>query len=549
MSSTGHITRALWRKRGWTWLFDRPRPCRNFTIIHKPSLHCASPRSHSSSAATAQIVSTEHVPIRRCRHSRTKPNDPLKERLSSLHVETATQQQLDEIWKLFLQREQLSSMFPPLVTMLFRLVAKKGTIDMMDTLHKRFAHRDLHVEDIEWIIFANIRAGKIKDAHRLLNDMYRVGQTPTLATYNHLIKFHAKHFYNKRRREIAQNLLDEMCRKGVQPGARIYMQLMLGEAIHGSDRDAVQVWLDRMMELEATKGYRRTQHRLKKLIQVLSSKGHPALYTVLRTGTNVGLEFDIDTWNAAIAGYARAGNTGGAYQILSLVRQRNIQTIDTYHALIQGHLARPPLDMEAAIQAFQTMLQDGIVANQSTYNIFLLAYTKHDIEDDDLQIKTLRQLFRASASSSKQGVPDGVLERLFDFYIQRGVISEAEQLYWDMRQRGHPLSRRIQSRVFKTITEFARRRQMLSAFSLVYDLLANDYWPSSQVVCSIIKACGARRDLDAAKQMLNIMEDISRDKVRQVCYDTLACEYKIAARREAEEEQMKIDHVQSREIP
>ncbi|KAI9488713.1 hypothetical protein BDB00DRAFT_847081 [Zychaea mexicana] len=593
MSSTGgtHITRALWRKRGAvaTWFLDRQRPCRNFSNVynHKPhSLYCALlTRSHFvSSAATVQVLAPpqDHVVgtrsnnnnnnntryrIKRNSSHRNKNNneiggrqqqqsDPLKERLSMLNVEKATRKDLQQIWKLFLQREQQlqqqqPTYLPPLVTVLFRLVAEKGTIDMMDTLHKRFLHRDsLRVEDIEWVIFGYIRANKTGHAHRLLNDMYKVGQMPTVGTYNQLIKEHSQRYHNKRRRQIAQHLLDDMRQHGVQPNATTYKQLLISEANHGSDKDVVQVWLDQFLELQAPRPYKRTQAFLKKLVRVLSTSGHPGLCAVLTRATDAGFEFDMDTWHKAIAGYAFSGNVDGADQVLDLVRQRSMATIDTYQTLICTYLRHcKPMHMNAAIHAFQLMLQDGIAANHSIYHEFLVAYTKNnDIRDDDLRVKTLRQLFRASNSSSsssssgdnnKGGVPDTIVERLFDFYIQHQVLSEAEQLYWDLRRDGHRLSRRIQGCVFDTITAFAQRQQLLSAFSLMYDLIANDYWPNSQSICAIIKACGARRDLDAAEQMLLIMEDISSDKLKPVVYATLKKEQDIASRRELEEEEKK----------
>ena len=332
----------------------------------------------------------------------------------------------------------------------------------------------------------------------------------------------------------------------------------MAEAQHGSNKECIQVWLDQMMALEGkTRKFsvRRTQDRFARLVHLLSNHAHPGLYTVLRKGVDVGLDFDMDTWNRAIVTYARIGNVDGTNEILNLLRQHQQQqnmmtTLDTtYQSLIRAYLNSKPMCMDAAIQTFQLMLQDGIVIDQSIYNTFLLAYTKYDdpVEaDDDLQFKTLRQLFRASSKLNKN-VPDAVVERLFNFYIQRQVLSEAEQLYWDLRHNGDTsgqlqqrLSRRIQGRVFDTIEAFARKQQLLSAFSLLYDLLANDYWPNSRSVCAIIKGCGARRDLDAAEQLLSIMEDIASDKVKPIVYDTLKREQAIALRRKQEEEKKQI---------
>ncbi|KAI9264146.1 hypothetical protein BDA99DRAFT_508520 [Phascolomyces articulosus] len=592
-SAGGHpITRALWRRRGTvaTWLLDRPQSCRHINSIyhHKPFLfYCALARSHFvSSAATVQVLALpqDHVHSRSSSSSNTKsnskttcyyernnknnyrkselktqrPHDPLKERLSMLDVEKATRKDLDTIWQLFLQRDtqsttttKLQPLFPPLVTMLFRLVAKKGTLDMMDTLHKYFLHPDLllRTEDIEWVIFANIRANKTGRAHRILNDMYKVGQTPTLGTYHHFIKEHSKYFYNKRRRNIIQHLLDEMRQCGVQPNIDIYMQLLMSEAKHGSDRERVQGWLDQMVALEmAARGCnnKRTYHRFQKLVRLLSQHGHPGLYTVLRTGMDVGLTFDKDFLNKAAGIYARRGD---ANDILDFIRQHKMQSVDTYHTFIHAYLTQQPKCIDAAIQAFQWMLQDGIVVEPSIYHSFLLAYTQHNvtIEDDELRIKTLRQLFQASIHSSQHGkpIPDGIVERLFNFYLQKHILPEAEQIYWELRHGEHRLSRRIQGCVFNTITAFAQKQQLLSAFSLTYDLLANDYWPNSKALCAIIKACGAQRDLEAAEQLIVIMEDIASDKVKPVVYTTLLREQAIASRRKQEEEEEKAIHKSS----
>ncbi|KAG2216574.1 hypothetical protein INT45_001389 [Circinella minor] len=501
---------------------------------------------------------------------RRQCNDPLKERLSTLKLENATQKDLDTIWKLFLQRDlelqqQASTsatkestpppiVFPPLVTALFRLIAQKGTMDMMDTLHKRFLHPDLmllRVEDMEWVIFANIRHNKTGRAHRILNDMYNSGKTPTLETYHHFFREHAKYFHNKRRRHIIDYLVDDMRRRGVHPTIKTYMQLLMIEAQHGSSRERIQIWVDEMMALDGkTREFqiKRKQAQLLKLVHILSNHAHPGLYTVLRKGVNVGLEFDMDIWNKAMVTFARVGNVDNANEILNLFRQQQKMVMGlntTYHSLIRAYLNTKPMCMDAAIQTFQLMLQDGIVIDESIYNTFLLAYTKHDDQmevDDELRIKTLRQLFRVSSKLNKN-VPDAIVEKLFNFYIERQVLSEAEQLYWDLRynhdngQSQQRISRRIQGRVFDTIEAFARKQQLLSAFSLMYDLLANDYWPNSRSVCAIIKGCGARRDLDAAEQLLSIMEDIASDKVKPVVYTTLKYEQGIALRRKQEEEQ------------
>lgn len=148
-------------------------------------------------------IRRRHKAVRR-RHDETgtsssSNNSELKRRLSTLRVSTATDQDVQAIWQLYLDEFESTTLPPVLQTMLYRLVGSKGNNGMMETLFKQSPPQS--VEAMEWVILVHVKANRPRYAHRLLKDMYAAGQVPTFNTFKHLIKYNAKGLYKPNRRK------------------------------------------------------------------------------------------------------------------------------------------------------------------------------------------------------------------------------------------------------------------------------------------------------------------------------------------------------------
>ncbi|KAI7881988.1 hypothetical protein K492DRAFT_236321 [Lichtheimia hyalospora FSU 10163] len=440
-------------------------------------------------------------------------NSELKRRLSTLRVSTATEDDVQSIWRLYLNEYESTTLAPVLQTMLYRLVGSKGNNDMMETLFKQSPPQS--VEAMEWVILVQVKANRPRYAHRLLKDMYAAGQVPTFNTFKHLIKWNAKGLYKPNRRRMAEKLVNDMLNLGITPGSSIWMELLMGQAIHGLPL----TYLDPF--LVAVADSKRGAHRIKKIVQLLSSRGHPALLTVVeRTQESI----DVDTWNMAIKYSVFAGNMVTAESLFNTMPHRNATS---FHTLLRGYLEHRAID--PAIRIFRSMIEKGITIEPDVYDAFILAYTdtsKHhhgtsssttssststtipENEDSiELRIETLRRLWRSMRD--RDHVPDHVLSRMFEFYLRHDALADAEQLYWDLREHHdrRPFGRRTEGWVSNMIMAFAGKRQLLSAISLTYDWIGLGYAPNSKAIIKLIKACHKRDDLAAAKQLLNIMEE------------------------------------------
>ncbi|CDH49138.1 predicted protein [Lichtheimia corymbifera JMRC:FSU:9682] len=456
----------------------------------------------------------------------------LKRRLSTLRVSTATDDDVQSIWQLYLNEYESTTLPPALQTMLYRLVGTKGSNGMMETLFKQSPPQS--VEAMEWVILVHVKANRPRYAHRLLKDMYAAGQIPTSNTFRHLIKYNAKGFSKPNRRRMAEKLLNDMLNLGVTPGTSIWMELLMGQAVHGLPL----TYLDPF--LAAVADSKRGAHRINKVIQLLAGHGHPALLTVVeRTQESI----DVDTWNMAIKYSVFAGNMITAESLFNTMPHRNPTS---FHTLLRGYLEHRAID--PAIRIFRSMIEQGISIEPDVYDAFIMAYTdtsnhhhntssassspppssttQEEEDNIELRIETLRRLWRSMRD--RDHVPDDVLSRMFEFYLRHDALADAEQLYWDLREHHdrRRFGRKTEGWVSNMIMAFAGKRQLLSAISLTYDWIGLGYAPNSKAIIKLIKACDKRNDLAAAKQLLNIMEEVSERPVSHSCYVALEKAYK-----------------------
>ncbi|KAG0185902.1 hypothetical protein DFQ28_008613 [Apophysomyces sp. BC1034] len=403
---------------------------------------------------------------------------------------------------------------------------------------------------LEQTILEHAKANRIGQAYRLIDDLYQSGKTPSIKMYNSIIKAHAKNFGDIRRQRAVDKLLDEMVLHGVKPTSTTYMQLLMGQSLHddGSSRAIrnMRSWFDGLMALEAKKQYRRTGHRLKKLFKMMASVGHRAIQPMILTAHNAGVSFDAETWNEALVGCVYGGRMDAAEQLFEYFRARHLQkdelTVEAYHTLIRGHLCQyrstnaraAQINVDAAIRVFRLMLEDNVKADQKIYECFTKAYASDAVsleDDNSIRFETLRQLWQAiiKTSRGKPFIDETAVASLLAYYLKHDALSDAEQIYWDLRNYGHRLDRPIIGEIHKTIIKFAKQHHLISAMTLFYDLLSHGCQPSTTVIFSIIRACSERGDLESAKQMLEVIKEVKTEdpsiRIRGAWYVLLLREY------------------------
>ncbi|KAI8393849.1 uncharacterized protein BYT42DRAFT_542046 [Radiomyces spectabilis] len=348
---------------------------------------------------------------------------------------------------------------------------------------------------------------------------------------------------------------------GIEPTSQTYMQLLMGEILHKPvRRDTlrnIQSWFDKLLALEARRNYKRTGSKLKRIFTLMAYVGHPATRDLFLKSLSVNIKYDLDSWNLAILACARGGQLDAAEDLLQMLRRQSGTTADgptleSYHHVIRGYLGhydsshfdspfRKQPDVDAAIRIFQLMLKDNVVADYTVYASFLKAYASDNLgleADEELRIETLQRLWQAMMTMSEKDTvhfDDALLESLIDIFTRHNALSYAEQIYWDIRQREHPISRRNLSSIHQLIIAFARRVQLLSAMSLFYDLMACGHRPSSLVMCEIIRACGKRNDIELAEQMLSVVEETQKAtdpilRVAKSCHHALKIQRDTARR-------------------
>lgn len=464
----------------------------------------------------------------------------LRQRLRAIRKEPATAQELDTILQLFQHpdvQNQLQLVGPTRVDAYYKCVAEAGSVKLMEKVVATLPRMGfpLSMESMEWVIVTYLKANHIKRAHGLLQEMYQAEQTPTIQIYNHLLKAYAMQFNKPSRRKQAQALLQDMRRHGVQPTAQSYIQLLMGNARYchrPADTQTTLAWFQTLMKIEARQDYQKTLAKLNTLLGTMATRGDPALPSVLDLLLDGGLTPDL---KLAIHITAGTGHPSLAEQVFHLTRRRRRATLgpDTYNTLVTGYLRpeRHAVDLSGAIRIFQIMIQDGIPPTTATYERLLTSYASASrLDDESMRFAVLNKLWQAIMETSRTAVGAHVVAPLLSCYLQHGKLAEAEQVYWDLRQRNNPMPRRTLGWVDRVVSGFADRLHLLSAFSILYDALMIGHWPETQTLCKVIRACGKRDDIESAEQLLVIMLESQQEakrprKISSMCYATMVQTY------------------------
>ncbi|ORZ06914.1 hypothetical protein BCR42DRAFT_426698 [Absidia repens] len=399
----------------------------------------------------------------------------------------------------------------------------------------------------------------VDSVHRLLADIYRLGHTPTITTYNHIIKALAKQFNHEKRQLEAHALLDDMTRRGILPNSQTYIQLLLGYAIHTSSSSLsanttppndtlqeMQLLFTKFFQCEQERHFKRTNRKVKKLVEVMAGVGQGTILPMMMMAcVKANLQLDVTTWNTALAGCAKGGYMDAAERLLEMMRLSSqqqemdpglsvvaIPDVTSYHTVISGYLGRGggfvdirDMNIDRAVELFQIMMDDGLVADYRIYQDFLYAYTSPTLlknsnqgtstKQQGVPLDTLQRLWQAMMTTMTDGqkLDDGVLTTLLDCYLRTQGYSAVEQVYWDLRQRGYTFSRSTAICFYKAITGFARKQHLISGIAMFYDLLAYGHGANHSATSSLLRACMLRGQLDIAQQIVDVIEETLRKPV------------------------------------
>ncbi|KAL0078967.1 hypothetical protein J3Q64DRAFT_1883787 [Phycomyces blakesleeanus] len=401
------------------------------------------------------------------------------------------------------------------------------------------------ISAIENEIWEHLKRKDFSAAERAFNNLLKTGTKPRVVVYNGFIKAHSLDFRHFRHQKAAEDIVNEMLKKGVQPNSETYMQILLGYSVYcDNDRKTLKRithWFERFMAVEATNKYTRTHKKIKKLVEMMAPTNNRALYPMVRTALAAGILFDEDMLITAIKGCIVAERRELAEDLLSIARRRDYAcvcspTLPMYDILIREYLSGK-VELESATRIFQWMLEDGKVAGSNVYGYFLMGYSSTPLKEDEaaeLRIETLQRLWQAmiTMSSTESGgfkVDVNVLEKLCNYYVSQNALHEAEQMYWDLRKHQDVFERSLMPIFYNLIIKFSAKLQVPSAMTLYYDMLSRDHKPGSEVMCALISANAERNDIESAKQMLAITQEVyeleNKGCVPDMCYAVLMREY------------------------
>ncbi|SAM09625.1 hypothetical protein [Absidia glauca] len=383
-----------------------------------------------------------------------------------------------------------------------------------------------------------LKADNVEDIRRVLDDLYRSGHIPCISTYNHIMKALAKRFHERQWQLEAHALLADMDRHGVTPSSQTYIQMLLGYIIHTNSaaidtQRLIPTLFDRLLHCERHQGFKRTHHKIKKLVEVMAGVGHASILPVMEASVKVGICLEPAIWNTALTGCIKRGNVDASGQLLDLMRQQQSSKAPdptSYHIVIGGYLGQRGngvVDLDRAIQVLQYMVQDGLTADYRIYQDFLYAYLTPDRQPLGNNLTTVQRLWQAMRMGMTTGQKmDGrLLVMVLDYYMQHHGYSAMEHVYWDLRQHNHALSRRTVIYFYKAVIGFAQKQHLLSGISMFYDLVANGHGANHAATSALLRACILRGQLDMAQQILDVVEESSEQVASDSHYATMVQAY------------------------
>lgn len=345
--------------------------------------------------------------------------------------------------------------------------------------------------------------------------------TLKLYNYNKLLIMHAKRF-NKHYQDQLDSvaILEEMKRNGLQPNSQSYLQLLIGMSRkrHRSDNqnNRMEEWFhDFLGTLDPGKS---SMALLKKALHTMSFRGHPNLKQMFLKICSLHGDLDVTCWNLAIQGCVRSKNMADAEILLNLAREKKLVNVSSYHIVIEGYLKL--IDQKSSGRIFSLLLQDKFTPDYNLFALFIDFYLTLPANTDTYE--TVNRLWQAIMMLTDIAVPDEMIQQLLSYFLRHGQLMYAEQIYLDVKSRNQKLDRPCLVQLSKVMMAFAKKRQLLSALSLFYDLNGEGYRVDEVVVRRLIQACIKANDKEAAEQLVKVLEEFHPDaKMAQLSYNSL----------------------------
>ncbi|CAO3685522.1 unnamed protein product [Umbelopsis vinacea] len=224
------------------------------------------------------------------------------------------------------------------------------------------------------------------------------------------------------------------------------------------------------------------------------------------------------SWNRALAACIDNGDLESAHQAIKVLAAElphiQIEAL-LYKNLISAYLSpghrKDSASLGAAIRTFQLMIQTDIEADGETYSAFIEAYMEDSLanwkdREHETRVSTIDRLYEAVLAQPNFEPPSSFWASLIHFYTKNGTLSKAEQIYHDFK-RSELVSSEVMSVTEDLIVGLAKRRLMVSANSLFYELLADGHLFSPKTLSVLVYGYGRQNDLEAAEQLINISRD------------------------------------------
>lgn len=460
-------------------------------------------------------------------------------KLASLRkrIPESTKEDVDSVWKLYQhvyrKKSELQWLRPTNINTLFKLLEQHSDVGEIQKLRLELQSRNIKLSLIDYhvIMRAYVRSGMMPKARKVLGEIMAQGLVPTQHTYHLLIKGYTKGYKNpKTDMEMAEKLVEEMQSKlGCEPNSQTFIRMLLGymDPQRGIlNHRRARYYFAKLMNLEETPDLQRAVGRVWELFDTMVRWRHyeTAIF-MFETASKKGMKFDVSGWNSIIRAFAESGDMDKAKAFLERMKREGelSPNIETFRILIKGDLGQlgsfsnfiksinspppppTPNGLKAGIQTFKALITANLEPDTDIYTSFVEAFMQSDPTPENIAI--LDRLYTAMVSNPAEPPSLATLTRLVRFQIARGALEVAELPYNDARRFGLPLDLEMAREVRHLIIQLAKEHKMLSATALVYDMLSAGVKPNSMVTCSLIKGHAYYKDMEGARQLLEVLRE------------------------------------------
>ncbi|CEG63535.1 hypothetical protein RMATCC62417_00662 [Rhizopus microsporus] len=333
--------------------------------------------------------------------------------------------------------------------------------------------------------------------------------------YNFVLKGYAKNFQRPNKLEKSLEILQLMKERGVEPSSQSYIQLIMGLAQKGTrltkeQADLMQTWFDEFVRIESgSTSVKKPFAKFKKLMRCIYYRGHPNLkgmfYHFLDTFREHKLG-DSETWNLVIVGCIRWGNIEDAEDILKRAREEKVANSTSFQVIIKAHLNQG--NRRSASMIFKLLLKDEILADRETYETFIKYYLRQ--KNSTEMIKRLWQGVLMTTQPGDVIQPNTVI-KLTQYYRKHDALTEAEQVYLDLKMKQQTLTMAYIEQVSWLMAEFADRKQFNSTVSLYLDMIGSGYKPDREAVERMLSALQDNNKFDLIQQIMSVTTPVLSD--------------------------------------